>query len=340
MNRDLIDVLMEARSGIVLDGGLATELEREGFDLDDPLWSARALMEEPDAIRDIHLDYLDAGADCITTASYQASIPGFLDMGMREHSAHELILRAVDLAVEARAEFLEAEREAERADLDDEGAEDRDEDGDGSGGDGSFPGAPWIAASVGPYGAYRADGSEYTGRYGVPRVTLSEFHWERLALLAASPADLLAMETIPSADETDVLLRQIQEIPGAYGWISFSCKDGAHLCDGTPLVEVARRCDINPRIAAVGVNCTAPNFVSPLIAELRRATRKPIIVYPNSGETYCCEERVWVGEPTQISWGDAANRWLDEGATVVGGCCRVGVDEIAEIRAAFDRRRL
>lgn len=319
MKRDLLDVLMETRSGIVLDGGLATELERDGFDLDDPLWSAKVLVEDPDAIRDVHFDYLDAGADCITTASYQASVPGFLDFGLRDRGANELILRSVEIAEEARAEFLE-----ERA-------------ADGEEASGALS-EPWIAASIGPYGAYLADGSEFTGRYGVNRKTLLDFHRDRLGLLATSAADLLACETVPSAEEAGVLLELLRDHNDSYAWISFSCKDGAHLNDGTPIREIARECDISQQIAAVGVNCTAPKFVSPLIAELRRATRKPIIVYPNSGETFSIEERGWTGSSDRIAFGDSAIRWLEEGAAAVGGCCRVGTEDIAEIRAAFDNR--
>jgi homocysteine S-methyltransferase len=297
------------RQGVmVLDGGLATALEARGFDLDDELWSAKVLLEAPDAIRQVHLDFLAAGADCITTSSYQASLEGFRKRGLSEAQGVDLLRDSVRLAIEARDAFW------------------------------NIPGnrrgrlRPLVAASVGPYGAFLADGSEYTGDYGVDDDQLHGFHRSRWHVLADSQADLLACETIPSGSEARALLRLLRETPDRWAWLSFSCGDGAHLWDGTRLGDVARACDAEPQVAAVGINCTSPEFISPLIAEARTATQKPVIVYPNSGEEYDVAHRTWEGEPARVSLASASVEWAQVGAVGIGGCCRVGPEDIAEMR--------
>lgn len=293
---------------MILDGGLATELEARGCDLDDELWSAQILLESPDLIRDVHRDFLAAGADCIVTASYQASLPGFGGHGLTDAQGIELLQDSVRLAVEARDAFWQPTNRRGRL-------------------------RPLVAASIGPYGAYLADGSEYTGDYGIDESELRAFHRTRWQVLAASQADLLACETIPSKPETRVLLEMLQQTPGRWAWLSFSCVDGTHLCDGTPLTDAASLCDAEARVAAVGINCTSPGLISSLITEARRGTDKPIIVYPNSGEQYETAGRTWVGDRDRIDWAAAVREWVRLGAAGVGGCCRVRPDDIAEIRS-------
>ncbi len=296
---------------LILDGGLATTLEARGFDLDDALWSARLLIESPEAIRRVHRDFLDAGADCIATVSYQASLPGFLRRGIGREEGLELLRRAAELAVEARDDFWSAaENRVERR-------------------------RPLVAASVGPYGAYLADGSEYTGDYWVPTADLDGFHRERWHLFARGPADLLACETIPSLQEVRVLLGLFRETPGRQAWLSVSCRDAAHLSDGTPVGAVARLCDRVPNLAAVGVNCTKPEYVEPLLLELRRHTSKPLLAYPNAGEGYDVESRSWISPPSFVDWSREAHRWVRAGARGVGGCCRVGPERIRQLREAL-----
>jgi len=301
----------EAHLGpLILDGGLATALEARGFDLDDPLWSARVLLEAPEAVRDVHLEFLQAGADVIATVSYQASLPGFRRRGLEREQGLELLRRAAELAVEARDAFwaVEANRAGRRK--------------------------PMVAASVGPYGATLADGSEYTGAYPVTEDELYDFHRERWHLFAHGPADLLACETIPSLPEVRVLLRLFGETPERGGWLSLSCRDAAHLADGTPLIEVARLCDAVPNLMAVGVNCIAPEIVMSLLEELGRGTDKPLVAYPNAGERYDVGARGWVTPPSPVDWAAEVRRWVRIGARGVGGCCRVGPDRIRELREA------
>jgi homocysteine S-methyltransferase len=194
-----------------------------------------------------------------------------------------------------------------------------------------------VAASVGPYGAHLADGSEYRGDYGVTDRELRDFHRERWHLFAAGPADLLACETIPSIREVSVLLALLRETPDRQAWISVSCRDAAHLSDGTPLGEVAQLCDAVPNLAALGVNCTRPEFVEPILREFGRHTRKPLLSYPNAGEDYRVESRSWVGPGSTLDLVTAAPEWVPVGARGIGGCCRVGPARIRALRNAVSR---
>lgn len=301
------------RQGVlILDGGLATRLEARGGDLDDPLWSARLLPEGEeggDEIRAVHREYLDAGADCIVTASYQATIQGFGARGIAAARAEELIRRSVTLAVEARDAFWRVE--ANRA--------------------GRLE--PLVAASVGPYGAYLADGGEYRGDYDAGVAELIRFHRARWRVLAESGADLLACETIPSRDEALALLALLDETPERGAWFSFSCRDGERISDGTPLAEIAGEAVGHPGLLAVGVNCTSPEHVPSLLGRLRTVTDVPLVAYPNSGETYDAVSKRWTGERV-ADFGAAARAWVAAGASVVGGCCRTGPRDIATIRRA------
>ena len=308
---DPLAPFLSAGGLLVLDGGLATELEKAGFELDHPLWSARLLEASPEAIARVHRAYLEAGADCITAASYQATLPGFEREGHTRSEAEELLRRSVILALEARDRFWAEERNrAGRL-------------------------RPLVAASIGPYGAFLANGAEYTGDYDLDEAGLREFHRERLSLLAASDADLLACETIPCASEARALCSLLVEPVGLPAWVSFSCRDGERLRDGTPLAECVRLLDPLPRVLAIGVNCTAPEHVESLLRAAARATRKPLVAYPNSGEAYDPVQRTWSGTGSRESWGKLGRLWRAADARLIGGCCRTGPDEVRSLRAAF-----
>ena len=311
---DPIRDFLEREGFLVLDGGLATELEALGCDLDDPLWSARALIDDPEAIRTAHRRFLDAGADCIATATYQATFEGFAARGLDATATARVLRASVDAAISARAEFLGG-RAAPPA------------DGPPSA---SRP-PPLVAASIGPYGAYLADGSEYTGDYGLSAAELYDFHAPRWEVLAETEADVLACETTPSVEETRAYCR-LAAVSHRPTWVSFQCRDGAHLADATPLETAVALCDAEPHVVAVGVNCVDPRLVAPLIRAARQATEKPILAYPNSGEAWDAEAKRWTGPATPMDWARSAAEWRKEGADGVGGCCRVGPAEIAAIR--------
>lgn len=304
--------LLRAQGVVVLDGGLATALEGRGHVLDSALWSAKLLVEAPDEIRQVHLEYLNAGADCITTASYQASFEGLAAAGMAEAEAVRLMQRSSDLAIEARDAFRE-EAQDTTGRLD-----------------------PLVAASVGPYGAYLADGSEYDGRYGVDETVLDAFHRRRFGLLAASGVDLIACETIPSEAEAHVLLRILDDHADAWAWMSFSCKNGTRLRDGSSFERVVRTCAEHDRVAAIGANCTEPGHMAELMGRARLATDLPLIAYPNSGETYDAGTKRWAGALPTVEWLEGVRGALEAGARIVGGCCRIGSASIAELRGEIE----
>lgn len=301
-----------SRQGLlILDGGLATELERRGADLNDPLWSARLLLEEPELIRRVHLDYLTAGADCVVSASYQATFEGFARRGLDTRETASLLRLSVDLAMQAREEFLVR--------LGDSGTRLR----------------PLVAASIGPYGAFLADGSEYRGDYGLSDDELETFHRRRLTVLETSGADLLAVETIPSRDEALAIARLLDSTDGIAAWMSFSCRDERSLCDGTPLDRVVAQIDDCSRIIAVGVNCTAPKLVSGLLREAAKVTDKPLVAYPNTGEGYDAAGKRWLAAEERFSLVRSCAEWKQSGALLIGGCCRTRPSDIKSLREAL-----
>lgn len=292
---------------LVIDGALATELERRGYNLKDELWSAKVLLEKPEAIKQLHYDYFKAGADCAITASYQATLEGFMKRGLNAEQAYALLQKSVELAIEARDEFW---------------AEESNRVGRSK---------PFVAASVGPYGAYLADGSEYRGNYGLTEEQLIAFHRPRMKALIEAGAELMACETIPSPLEARALVKLLGEFPGVSAWISFSCKDEAHVCEGERLEVCIRQVEASPQVAAVGVNCTSPKFIPALIREAKKATSKPILVYPNSGETYDASKNDWDGHSAYSSFGEEAKVWYAAGARLIGGCCRTSPKDIQDI---------
>jgi homocysteine S-methyltransferase len=297
------------RSPIVLDGGLATQLEAQGHDLGSALWSAALLRSDPQAIVLAHRAFLEAGAECIISASYQASRGGFMSLGLSATDADRLISSAIEIALAAREAFLLDHPDTEPA--------------------------PLVAASIGPYGAVLHDGSEYRGAYGIGREQLRAFHEPRLRLLDDCGADVLACETIPDRIEADVLA-ELLETAKTPAWISFSCRDEHSISDGTPIAEAAARFRDHEKVLAVGINCTAPQFVTPLIREIcRTVPGKAIVVYPNSGERYDACDNSWHGTVTPLDCAAAASRWLAAGARLIGGCCRMGPEHIAAIRKAL-----
>ena len=290
---DEVEFAFADETVLISDGGLATELEARGHDLTDALWSARLLVDAPEEIAAVHTAFFRAGARIATTASYQASFEGFRARGLGRDETGRLLRRSVELAVSAR-----------------------DEAGPGR----------WVAASVGPYGAALADGSEYRGRYGLSVKQLESWHEPRLQLLAESGADVLALETVPDVDEAEALLNAVRRL-GVPAWLSYTI-DGGRTRAGQPLAEAFALATGVPEIVAVGVNCCAPDDVLPAI-EVAERTGKPVIVYPNSGEHWDNTRREWLG-PSRFS-AALARQWVAAGARIVGGCCRVRPADIADI---------
>lgn len=285
-----------AQQPVLLDGGLATQLEAQGHNLDSELWSARLLHDDPDAIIRAHLAYFAAGAQVATTASYQASLDGFVRAGMDKAAAEQMIKRSVRLAERARANC--------------EDDQDR-----------------WIAGSVGPYGAALADGSEYRGDYDISIEELRHWHRPRIQLLVEAGVDVLALETIPCLAEVEALLA---EVDGSNQpcWLSITCK-GDRTRAGEPAAEAFALARDVDEIIAVGVNCIDPADAYPLVRSASQSAAKPVVVYPNSGERWDAAARAWVG-PATFHPADVKG-WTDDGARLIGGCCRIGPQEIGAI---------
>ena len=291
---------------VVLDGGMSNALEDRGHDLSDALWSARLLRDAPGEIAAVHRSYYDAGAAVATTASYQASVSGFERAGVPRDEAERLIRSSVTLAREVRDSLA------------DDGVR------------------RLVAASVGPYGAVLADGSEYRGRYGVSRAFLREFHLLRLELLVAAGPDLLAVETIPDVDEAEVLVELLNELAFP-AWFSYSIEDGRTRA-GQPLEDAFAAAGRSTAVVAVGINCCAPGDVQAAVETAVAVTGKPAVAYPNSGEEWDAGGRRWTGGATDSA--TLAHGWAAAGAAYVGGCCRVGPGDITALAQALDTQDL
>lgn len=302
---------------LILDGGLATELGKRGYDISGPLWSARLLLDAPDAIEQLHYDYFAAGAHCVTSASYQASYGGFASLGFTPEETTLLLRRSVALARNARDRFEKDEARDSNASIAADGKK------------------RYVAASVGPYGATLHDGSEYHGNYGLSVGELRAFHGPRFSVLAESGADLLACETIPSFDEASALLDLLAHHGGKGAWLTFTSPDGVHTSHGEPLADCARAADGVANVMGVGVNCVHPRVVLTAIRELSRGTGKPIVVYPNSGEQWDAGLRQWRGSPAGSRLADLAPAWVEAGARLIGGCCRTGPADVAALALAI-----
>jgi homocysteine S-methyltransferase len=286
---------------VVLDGGMSNALAARGNDVSGALWTARLLREAPQEVAAVHRAYFAAGARVATTASYQASVDGFVEAGAARAEAQLLIRSSVTLAREVHDELA----------------------GDGV--------QRWVAASVGPYGAALADGSEYRGRYGVSRARLREFHLPRLELLVSAGPDLLAVETVPDVDEAEVLVELLDEI-GVPAWVTFSC-NGTRTRAGQPLTEAFEVATGGRTVFATGVNCCAPADVLPALEVAAATTELPTVAYPNGGATWDASARRWAGGASY----DPADgpKWVAAGARYVGGCCEVGPVEIAALARAL-----
>lgn len=304
-----LKALVDEKGFALLDGALATELERRGADLNDALWSAKLLLDAPERIEEVHYDYFLAGADVGTSASYQATLEGFAARGLNRAESERLLRLSVDVVRRARDRFWSepSNRPGRRR--------------------------PVIAASIGCYGAYLHDGSEYRGDYGLSRKELVDFHRRRVEVLADAGADLLAFETIPSMLEAEAivdLLDASSTIPPA--WISFSCRNEHEVSHGERFVDCVRVAGSAEAVVAVGVNCTAPRWIGGLLAGARGATDKLLVAYPNSGECWDAARHAWTAGTPLEPFEERARGWYRAGARVLGGCCRTTPDTIRRLK--------
>ena len=300
----LSDVIRR-RGALVIDGAMSTALEKLGMVLNDSLWSARALIEHPEFVREVHRQYFEAGANAAITDSYQATEAGFGAKGYTAEQARNWIRRAAELAREAKNDVLLDHPEWVPEDL-------------------------LVAGAIGPYGAYLADGSEYTGAYELSRDEYVKFHQLRLNALLDGGADVLAIETQPRLDEVLTVLSMIDN-RDVTCWVTVTLKGGA-MPDGTDLEAFAKAMDANPQVEAFGINCVKREWVEPALLKMREFTQKPLVVYPNSGETYDPVTKTWhAAGPHEPSWSHYVPLWEKTGALCLGGCCRTLPQDISEI---------
>ncbi|WP_367783562.1 homocysteine S-methyltransferase [Streptococcus pluranimalium] len=307
--------LLEQEIPVILHGALGTELEARGYDISGNLWSAKFLLDGSEAIQTIHRDYVLAGADVVTTSTYQASLASLVNVGLSVDEAQKLIVKSVSLAKDAREEAWQELSQNEKQERH----------------------YPLISGDVGPYAAYLADGSEYTGEYGeVTKEALKDFHRPRIALFVAEEVDLLALETMPNKLEIKALAELLsEEFPQVEAYLSITSQDGKVLSDGTPLEEVVEILSTCPQILAVGVNCSSPSVSEEVLKHLSELTELPLLAYPNSGEIYDGSTQTWHhGEDGELSVPDCQAKWQNQfpQLKLVGGCCRTRPMDIARIK--------
>ena len=281
----------------VIDGGLSTALELLGADISGPLWTAQTVIEDPALLERAHRSFVEAGADIIATASYQCGTKQFESIGLSAKEARDALASTTTIARRA----VEGTSVA-------------------------------VAASVGPFGASLANGSEYNGRYGVEWRVVEDYHREKLAILVDSGADLIAIETIPLADEALLIAEILEELGAPPAWFSFGFADetqtyGLDAVDKAVL-SIAGYADL----VAIGMNCTHPRYVDSLLASMSELVSGiPLIVYPNHGREWDAVARCWIGDSMSISAVETVKLWVDLGARLIGGCCGIGPEDIAHL---------
>ena len=288
---------------IVLDGGLATELEKKGSVLNDHLWSAALLADNPAALKDVHLSYIESGADCIITSSYQATVKGFMKKGYSAKRSRDLIKLSVTIAREAVDIFLNNNLCDGRP-------------------------RPLIAGSAGCYGSFLADGSEYRGDYHLKFHEYAAFHRERVELLAEAGADIIAFETIPCAEEGRAIALLMKDYPELPYWLSFSVKDEVHISNGDNFADFVKGAPCSDNFIGCGINCSSPANVTGALKELHNSGMKNFVVYPNSGEVYNKTCNCWRETGDRSIFLDSVKEWYKLGAKIIGGCCRTGPEDI------------
>ncbi|RVU70407.1 MULTISPECIES: homocysteine S-methyltransferase [Lactobacillus] len=300
-----------AKKGIVLDGAMSDELEKQGVETNNKLWTATALIDQLDKVYKAHTDYFEAGAELVITDTYQANVQAFISAGYSRKDANQFISNAVTIAQKARDDF---EKKTGKHNL--------------------------VAATIGAYGAYLANGSEYRGDYDLAQSDYVDFHLPRLKLVLAQKPDLLAIETQPKLDEPVALLDWLQENqPDIPVYVSFTLKDTQHLSDGTSIEEAAQKIATYPQVFAIGMNCVSPKLVTPALQEFQKATDLPLVVYPNLGASYDPTIKQWRAFKDKFDFNQLTKEWYQNGARLIGGCCTTGPKEIKEISTTLRKIR-
>lgn len=299
----VMTIFEEIKKGLVLDGAMSDELQRQGTNLNSKLWTASALIDQEEKVYQAHLNYFKAGANVVITDTYQANLPAFEKAGYTQNQANEFIKKAVRVAKQARDDY---EKQT--------GIHN------------------YVAGTVGPYGAYLADGNEYRGDYELSPQEYLDFHLPRLKLILAEKPDLIALETQPKLTETKILLEWLtQNIPEVPVYVSFTLKNETTISDGTSLAHSAQVVDKYKQVIGIGINCVAPTLVTPALELLSKNTIKPLVVYPNQGASYNPEIKEWEEVKEHFNFSELTKTWYEKGARLIGGCCTTGPKEVKQI---------
>lgn len=294
----------------VLDGAMSSALEQHGLDTNNKLWTAKALIDDIDIVYDVHFKYFEAGAQMVLTDTYQANIYAFEKLGYTRNQAQKFIAMGVLVAKKARDDY---EKQTGKHGL--------------------------VAGTIGPYGAYLADGSEYRGDYLLNEAQYLDFHLPRLQTILEQEPDCIALETQPKLFEPVTLLKWLSKYaPTMPVYVSFTLRDEQTLSDGTKLSRAIKEVSKYPQVFAVGINCIAPKLVEKALKTIRQATTKQIIVYPNSGSVYDPNTKTWQELTQKIDFKQAAAKWHQTGANIIGGCCTTTPTEIKQIAEYFNEQ--
>ena len=305
-----MSLIEQAKKGIVLDGAMSDELERQGVQTNNKLWTATALIDQLDKVYQAHMDYFNAGAELIITDTYQANVQAFEKAGYSKTEAEQFIRNAVKIAKKARDDF---EKQTGKHN--------------------------YVAGTIGAYGAYLADGSEYRGDYQLTSDEYLAFHLPRLKLVLAEKPDLIALETQPKLAEPVTVLDWLKEQRQIPVYVSFTLKDAKHLSDGTPIAEAVKKISQYQQVFAIGINCVSPTIVQDALSEFSQYTKKPLVVYPNLGASYDPQIKQWRKFTNDFNFEELTKSWYQAGARLIGGCCTTGPKEINQIKQAIDELR-
>jgi len=282
----------------LLDGSLSYPLEKQGYNLNKKLWTGDALINDPNVIKKIHKDYLVAGVDFISTSTYQISYRVLKEMGYNLNEIKDIFKRSVDLVQDA-IEETKIKRKVK------------------------------IVGSYGPFGASLSDGSEYTGKYKTSDEIIMSYHIDNMNIIKELGIDIILYETIPCLREIEILSKVVEEYKKEV-WISFTCNKDLEFRDGTSIMKACKIISSIENISTIGINCFSPLLAEKAIKKLKKNSNKKILIYPNSGEIYNNKDKNWYGE--KYFDNSMIKKWLALSPDIIGGCCRVGFEDIQNMR--------
>jgi homocysteine S-methyltransferase len=286
----------------LLDGSMSFPMEHLGYNLKNKLWTGMALISDPDIIKNIHKDYINAGADYISTSTYQVSYDRLKNMGYQSSEIKKVFQKSVDLVKEAIKESG-SKKEIK------------------------------IVGSFGPFASYDPNASEYVGKYNSTDDEIKNFHLNNINIIEETDLDIILYETIPCLREIKVLSKVLSQTNKEI-WISITCNENIEFRDGSSFKEACKIISQIEQITTLGINCFSPLLVEKALKELKKYSNKKTLVYPNSGEQYNPKVKYWSGKNEFNNL--MIKNWLSLSPDIIGGCCRVGYNNIKKMREEID----